>query len=235
MKQPVFAVCVVDSGPAGGIATYVLAKAGLKVALVEAGPALRAGIDYGTHRWPHEVRNERLRKGLPPIPNLFSDRRERNHFTPVGDRPDHGWLKALGGRSLCWAGHSLRFGPRDFRQWPIPYEEVAPYYSRAERYMGVYGNRDGLWNLPDGEFQKAIGMRCAEQLLKRGVERLKAKGARMELVQQRKAMLTSKNSSGRALCHFCGRCNGCCVDAKYTSANTPIPQAMRTGKLTLLT
>ena len=56
----------------------------------------------------------------------------------------------------------------------------------------------------------------------------------MELVQQRKAMLTQAHSSGRALCHYCGKCNGCCVDAKYTSANTPIPQGLRTGNLTLV-
>jgi choline dehydrogenase-like flavoprotein len=128
----------------------------------------------------------------------------------------------------------LRFGPADFREWPVSYDEVAPYYSRAERYMGVYGNKDGLWNLPDGEYSKPIGMRCGEQLLKRGVERLKTQGAKMEFVQQRKAMLTGDHPSGRAACHYCGKCNGCCVDAKYTSANTPIPQALRTGNLTLL-
>jgi choline dehydrogenase-like flavoprotein len=225
-------VCIIGSGPGGGIAAYALAKSGLKVALLEAGPPLRAGVDYGQHAMPWEVTEDLITGAFAR--NTAWGYRERNHFTAVGDRPDHGWLKAVGGRSLCWAGHTLRFGPKDFREWPISYDEVAPYYSRAERFMGVYGNKDGLWNLPDGEYQKPIGMRCADYLLARGVERLKAKGAKMEFVQQRKAMATEA-STGRALCHFCGKCSGCCVDAKYTSANTPIPLAMRTGNLTLLT
>jgi choline dehydrogenase-like flavoprotein len=224
-------VCIVGSGPGGGIAAYALAKSGLDIVLLEAGPRLQAGVDYGQHAMPWEVTEDLITGAYAR--NTAWGYRERNHFTPVGDRPDHGWLKAVGGRSLCWAGHTLRFGPKDFREWPISYDEVAPYYSRAERLMGVYGNKDGLWNLPDGEYQKPIGMRCADYLLARGVERLKAKGAKMELVQQRKAMATDA-STGRALCHFCGKCSGCCVDAKYTSANTPIPLAMRTGHLTLL-
>jgi choline dehydrogenase-like flavoprotein len=228
-----FDVCVVGSGPGGGIAAYALATAGLRTVLLEAGPRLRAGVDYGFHLGPREALERRLRGGRP-IPNLWQDFRERNHFTPVGDRPDHGWLKAVGGRSLCWAGHSLRFGPLDFRAWPIRYEEVAPYYSRAERFMGVYGYKDGLWNIPDGEFLKPVPMRCPEMLLRRGVERLKARGRKMEFIGQRKAMLTEAHSSGRAQCHFCGHCGGCCVDAKYTSANTPIPLAERSGNLTVL-
>src|SRR5947209_1374295 len=160
MAKRVYDVCVVGSGPGGGIAAYALAKAGLKVALLEAGPSLKAGKDYGQHAMPWEAA-EQMATGEFVLNTAFG-RRERNHFTPVGDRPEHGWLKAVGGRSLCWAGHSLRFGPGDYKQWPISYDEVAPYYSRAEKYMGVYGNKDGLWNLPDGEFSRPIGMRCGE-------------------------------------------------------------------------
>ena len=122
MPKQVFDVCIVGSGPGGGIATYALAKAGLKVALVEAGPRLRAGVDYNSHGSPFSTLDQRLSKSLQPGGgswSLFMDRHERNHFTAVGDRPEHGLLKAVGGRSLCWAGHSLRFGPLDYRQWPI--------------------------------------------------------------------------------------------------------------------
>lgn len=236
MARTVYDVCVVGSGHGGGMAACVLARHGLKVALVEAGPRLRAGVDYGKHADPYDVLEERLKAGLrSPIESLFRDRGERNHFTGVGNNPNHGLLKALGGRSLCWAGHTLRFGPGDYKAWPVGYEEVAPYYSRTERLMGIYGNRDGLWNMPDGEFQSNVPMRCNELKLKQGVERLKAKGLRMELVELRKAMLTRAHESGRALCHFCGKCGNCCVDAKYTAANTAIPAGLKTGNLTVLT
>src|SRR3954471_23900317 len=188
MAEAVFDVCVVGSGPGGGIAAHVLTAAGLKVALVEAGRRLRPGVDYNAHGSPMEHLEERLREGAASPVRSGTNYTARAHFTAVGDRPGHGQLRALGGRSLCWAGHSLRFGPLDFARWPISYDEVAPYYSRAERFMRVHGYRDGLSNLPDGEFLRGVPLRCADNLLKRGVERLKSKGRKMEFVAQRKAM-----------------------------------------------
>lgn len=237
VKSESFDVCVVGSGPGGGIAAYVLATSGLKVALVEAGPRLRAGVDYNAHHNVYAQLDQRLSSGKRSVVSgVWSDYAERDHFTAVGDRPAHGQLRALGGRSLCWAGHSLRFGPLDFKHWPVSYDEVAPFYARAERLMGVHGFKDGLLNMPDGEFQKGVPMRCPELALKRGVDKLRAQGREMAFVAQRKAIPTEQRPGGRAVCHYCGHCmKGCEVDSKYTSANTPIPLAMKTGKLTLIT
>ncbi len=226
---------VVGSGPGGGIAAYSLAAQGLSVALVESGGRLLPGRDYGRDLPPLDLLERRLAKGMAGGFDSAWDYRETNHFTGVGDRPGHGLLRALGGRSLCWAGHSLRFGPADYRHWPIAYEEVAPYYSRAERFMGVYGYKDGLSNMPDGEFLAPVPMRAGESLLRRGVKRLKQQGRKMEFVAQRKAMVTERHSSGRAVCQYCGNCGGCPIDSKYTSANTPIPLALKTGRLKVFT
>jgi len=234
MATQAFDVCVVGSGPGGGISAYVLASAGLKVALVEAGRRLRAGVDYNAHINVFEELDRRLTAGLAPVPSVWRDYAEKDHFVPVGDRPNHGQLRALGGRSICWAGHSLRFGPLDFKRWPISYEEVAPYYSKAERFMSVHGSKDGLSNIPDGEFMRPVQMRCPERILSRGVRKLNQKGRAMALINQRKAIPTESVRGGRPVCHYCGHCmKGCEIDSKYTSANTPIPKALKTGNLTL--
>jgi len=231
----VYDVCVIGSGPGGGTAAYALTKAGLKVALVEAGPRLRAGVDFNAHAPVYSNLDARLRAGFTTPFSSVTDFSERNHFTPVGDRPGHGLLRAVGGRSLCWAGHSLRFGPLDFKRWPVAYEDIAPYYARAERLMAVYGSKDGLWNMPDGEYCKPVALRCGEEMLKRGVTKLKAQGRSMEFIGIRKAIPTEARASHRPVCHYCGNCmKGCEVDSKFTTANTSIPLAMRTGKLTLL-
>jgi choline dehydrogenase-like flavoprotein len=98
MEPPLFDVCVVGSGPGGGIAAYVLTKAGLKVALVEAGPILRAGIDYNTHLQEEGRENRWKTEARAAPPHLHN---EQNHFTPVGDRPGHGVAES------CWRALAL--------------------------------------------------------------------------------------------------------------------------------
>src|SRR5260370_42156985 len=94
MDKQAFDGCVVESGRGGGIASYALANAGFKVALVESGKRLRAGIDYNGHGPPYAQLEERLKAGhRNPFPSL-QDFSERDHFTAVGDRPGHGDRKS---------------------------------------------------------------------------------------------------------------------------------------------
>ncbi|MEO5951036.1 MAG: GMC oxidoreductase, partial [Chloroflexia bacterium] len=80
-----------------------------------------------------------------------------------------------------------------------------------------------------------VPMRAGESLLRRGVNKLKQQGREMDFIAQRKAMVTSRSRTGRATCQYCGNCGGCPIDSKYTSANTPIPLALKTGNLTVFT
>ena len=100
----------------------------------------------------------------------------------------------LGGRSLHWNGVTLRFSPDDFREgslhgiepdWPITYDELDPFYSEAERLIGVVGTREGLPQLPDGDFYAAPPpMRCAEQIGRKACRTLG-----IPMIPVRKAML----------------------------------------------
>jgi len=145
----------------------------------------------------------------------------------------------LGGRTNHWGRISLRFGPDDFRgksvdgvgdDWPIAYEDVAPYYDRVDRLVGVFGSREGLRNHPDGEFLPAPKPRCYELLVKKASDRLG-----ITCIPSRLSILT-KPINGRAACHYCGQCGrGCRVNANFSSPGVLIAPALKTGRLTLVT
>jgi choline dehydrogenase-like flavoprotein len=151
------------------------------------------------------------------------------------------WWRArmLGGRTNHWGRISLRFGPDDFRgksldglgdDWPITYNDVAPYYDRIDRLIGLFGSNEGLRNHPDGVFLPPPKPRCYELLVKKASDKLN-----ITCIPARLSIIT-KPVNGRMACHYCGQCNrGCTTRSNFSSPDVLIAPAMKTGKLTLLT
>ena len=146
--------------------------------------------------------------------------------------------RVLGGRTMHWNAVTLRYAPQDFREWtlagveddwPLTYEELAPYYERVEQIIGVCGNDDGLEILPAGKhYLPPLPWRCSEHILKRATDALN-----IPLISVRKAVLT-KPYDNRPPCHYCGHCmDGCDVSAIFTSPGCTLPKAAATGNFTL--
>jgi choline dehydrogenase-like flavoprotein len=237
-------VCIVGSGAGGGMAAYALTKAGARVVMLEAGPAWYASKNsqmlmpsYGT---PYRGRATKTR----PFGDFDAcdggwDIAGEPYTRAPGTRFDWWRGRMLGGRTNHWGRISLRFGPRDFRgktndglgdDWPIGYDDVAPYYDRIDDLIGVFGSKEGLPNEPDGKFHPAPKPRCYELLVKKASDRLG-----ITCIPARLSIIT-KPLPGRQACHYCGQCNrGCSVKANFSSPDVLIAPALATGRLTLLT
>src|SRR4029078_10007833 len=144
----------------------------------------------------------------------------------------------LGARTNHWGRISLRLGPDDFRRkdldglgdnWPISYNDVAPYYDRIDELIAVFGSSEGIPNEPDGNFHPAPAPRCYELLVKKASDNLN-----ITCIPARLSIIT-KPIHGRAAFHYCGQCNrGCTTRSNFSSPDVLIAPALATGKLTLL-
>lgn len=235
LTRPGFDVCVIGSGPAGGFAAKELTEAGATVVLLEAGDHVQPH-QFAGHRWPYQFPrrgsfDERQRPFYP-------DEIDRHIAFQGADRIGVDRIRVLGGRSTHWNAVTLRFSEDDFREgrhglepdWPLSYQELAPFYSYVEQTIGVCGTREGLSQLPDGDFYgPPPRMRCAERVAQRA-----ARPLHIPVIPVRKALLVGQSREGRMPCHYCGHCmQGCEVGAIFTSVNTLLPAARKTGRLTL--
>src|SRR5918992_3066110 len=211
MQPESFDVVVVGSGAAGGTLAAHLARRGVRVALVEGGPRVNTRTDFNTHALPFDFPNRQIPTMRPGKEGFDSER-----------------SRGLGGKTMLWNAVALRFSQRDFEDWPIDYSDLAPYYDRIEREVGVCGNLDHLEDLPDGIFLPPVPMKRSDLLIKRGAEKLGVK-----VIHVRKSTLSVARKE-RPACHFCGNCMaGCDVAAKYNSADVHMNPALKTGRLAI--
>lgn len=230
-----FDVCIVGSGAAGGVMAKELSEGGAQVILLEAGKRVLPN-ELLTHHWPYELPYRGLRGEKQALYYQGDVQKSVRYEDSDGIEVDR--IRVVGGRTVHWNAVTLRYAARDFREWslngieddwPLSYEELAPYYERIEEMIGVCGQDDGLEILPGGRhYLPPLPWRCSERILQRT---LKPMG--IPVIPVRKAVLT-RPFDHRPACHYCGHCmDGCDVGAVFNSATAMIPKAQATGNFTL--
>ncbi len=254
-----FDAIVIGSGISGGWAAKEFTEKGLNTLVLERGRDVKHLKDYPTTNkmpWEFEHRGQltdEIVKENPVASRCYAFREDALHFFVkdkehpyVQDKP-FDWIRGyqVGGKSLLWARQTQRWSDFDFTgpardgfvvDWPIRYKDLAPWYSYVEKFAGISGNRDGLPQLPDGEFLPAMELNCVEKYFS---EQMKSvyKGTRPVIIG-RAAHLTSPQQvhfdQGRAKCQHRDLCQRGCPFGGYFSSNaSTIPWALKTGRLTL--
>jgi choline dehydrogenase-like flavoprotein len=249
MRSPkVYDVCIIGSGAAGGTAAKVLTEGGLNVVMLEAGPPVHPETDYKEHVWPYELPHRGVGVGARHRGQLNDEFLAPNGFWTIEGEPytnapgtNFQWFRSriVGGRTNHWGRIALRYAPVDFKprsndgmgdDWPISYQDVAPYYDKVESYIGVFGTAENIPSAPDGVFLPPPKPRCTELFVRRACDKLN-----ITCIPSRLAIITRAHN-GRPPCHYCAQCGRGCISASnFSSSQVSIPDAQKTGRLTLIT
>ena len=238
----VYDAVIVGSGAGGGMATKILADAGLNVAVIEAGPFFdpKEPSTMTQMKWPWES----PRRGRATGSRHFGDfDMAYGGWTLPGepitmkDDTEFLWFRSrmLGGRTNHWGRISLRFGPKDFKHksidglgddWPISYEDVKPYYDKLDKLVGVFGSNEGLPNDPDGFFLPAPKPRLHELYYIKAARKLG-----IPVIPSRLSILTKKLNEERGVCFYCNQCSRSCnVYADFSSGSCLIFPAQKANE-----
>lgn len=253
-----FDAIVIGTGMSGGWAMKELTEKGLTVLALERGNDLVHIKDYDTaaaNKWDIPHRGSLTREYVQQNPilvrsgvvdefstKMFATDKEHPY---IQDQP-FDWIKGYhtGGRSLMWGRWTQRWGEADFEanakegidtDWPIRYKDLAPWYSYVEKFAGIAGNKDGLAQVPDGEFLPPFDMTDMEKMMK---QRIEENFPGRNLIISRTANLTVPTAEhlalGRGKCQARDRCiRGCPFGAYFSTQSATLPAAQKTGKLTL--
>ena len=254
MAENTYDAIVIGSGISGGWAAKELTEKGLKVIMLERGENIEHIKDYvnatkGPWEFPHRGgRTQQMIKDYPVLKRDYPLNEENlNYWTNEKDCPytetkRFDWYRGyhVGGRSLMWGRQSYRLSEMDFEanakdgigtDWPIRYKDVAQWYSYVEKHAGISGNKDGLPQLPDGEFLPPMEMNCVEKDVAARIKE-QFKGTRLMTIG-RTANLTVPHN-GRTNCQYRNKCwLGCPFGAYFSTQSSTLPAAVKTGNLTL--
>ena len=254
MQAESYDAIVVGSGISGGWAAKELTEQGLRVLLLERGKNIEHIKDYvnatkGPWQYPHRGGRTRAMELAYPVLQRDYPLNEKNldwwaseQDSPYTEVKRFDWYRGyhVGGRSLLWGRQSYRWSHFDFEanaregvavDWPIRYADLAPWYDYVERHAGISGSREGLAQLPDGQFQPPMALNCGEEMI---AGRLRRRfDGRRRLIPGRTANLT-RPLQGRAPCQYRNACwLGCPYGAYFSTQSSTLPAAMATGRLTL--
>lgn len=258
-----FDAIVVGSGISGGWVAKELCERGLKVLMLERGPEVRHGEDYSNdlaaslRRSEDQIALEEREKHYPYYVGvsyaLFESNKafwasDYDHPYETAPGKPYRWIRGyqLGGRSLTWGRQSYRWAPQDFESnlkdghgvdWPIRYDDLAPWYDHVEAFAGISGDYDGLCQLPDGDFLPPWPMNVVEEAAKASIE---AAFPTRRMIMGRVANLsrTTKvhQDLGRKRCEGKLRCaHGCNLGGYFSTQAATLPAARATGNLTVVT
>lgn len=244
---------VIGSGISGGWAAKELCEKGLKTLVLERGRNVEHIKDYTTAMtppWelPHRDRLPyEMEKANPIVSKCYAFGEATQQFFVKDDEHPYvqekpfDWIRGyqVGGKSLMWARMVQRWCNDDFEanardgfgvDWPIRYDDLAPWYSYVERFVGIAGNRDGIPQLPDGEFLPAWELNCVEKHIKERIERT---FPGRYVISSRVANLTQAHM-GRGPCQARNLCHrGCPFSGYFSSNSATLPAATATGNMTL--
>ena len=257
-KARTYDAIVIGSGISGGWSAKELTERGLKTLVLERGRDVQHIKDYPTTNmmpWEFEHR-ERLPLAVteanPIASRCYNFKESSAHFFakdnehPYVQEKPFDWIRGyqVGGKSLLWARQTQRWSKYDFEgptrdkfavDWPIGYDDIAPWYSHVEKFAGITGNKDGIDTLPDGEFLRPHDLNCVEKYFK---EQVSKQYKDRHIIIGRAAHITDPQQihldQGRAQCQSRVMCERGCPFGGYFSSNaSTLPWAMKTGNMTL--
>lgn len=247
---------VVGSGISGGWAAKELCEKGLKTLVLERGKKLDHVTDYTTAMtppWAFEHRGQATQEDKKKYPaastiyafnegtrHLWINESENPYTTPESE--PYNWIRGdhVGGRSIMWARQVYRWSDLDFEanakdgiavDWPIRYKDIAPWYDYIENFIGVSGQKEGLPQLPDGQFLPPMEMNCVEKHVKKSIE---STWPDRKMTIGRVANIT-QDHNGRTKCQHRDLCyRGCIYGGYFSSQSSTLPAAVATGNMTLM-